>query len=251
MTNVAMNINGLSAEEVSARIQNGEVNTTQKFTTRTIPDILKNNIFTVFNTIIILSVIALILIHAYIDSLFLLAVAFFNTLLGIVEEIRAKIALDRLALLKHNRVKVIRSGMREEIPVENVVKDEVIFFERGDQIIADGVLISTSPVAIDESLLTGEARASEKHQNDKLLSGSFCVAGGGIYVATAVGPQAYINTLAAMAKSYKSNKTPLQQDINTLIEILTVIMVLFSILLLIFNLVKNVSLANIFYLLLQ
>lgn len=230
---------GLTQKEITARILAGQTNRTEKFTTRTIPEILRYNVLTIFNGIIFVSLIALLAIGAYIDVLLLAAVTVINTLTGVVEEIRAKLALDRLALLGRHNVSVIREHKIQNIPAEEVVQDEVISFQSGDQIIADGILLSSTPAYLDESLLTGEADTIKKNRNDALLAGSFCVAGSGVYKATHVGSLSSINQLAEQAKKYKIDFTPIQKDIGKIIQFLTAIMILFAALLVLADYIKN------------
>lgn len=241
---MSTNYSGLNAQEVVARVAKGEVNYTKKFTTRTIGGILASNILTLLNAVLLISVVALILIHAYVDAVFLAAVTFFNTVVGIIEEVRAKISLDRIALLHKRTCKVIRETVTIEIPISEVVLDDLVVVQPGDQIIADGVVINARNLTIDESLLTGEADAVSKPVAAQLLSGSFCVGGSGIYQVTGVGSNAKVNILTAQAKSYKITRTPLQKDINTIIEALTAILILFVILLLIAGFSKDLSLAT-------
>ena len=112
----------------------------------------------------------------------------------------------------------------------------------GDQVVADGMLAPSAPVVMDESLLTGEAAAVEKRAGDTVLSGSYCVNGAGYYVATRVGAASSVNTLTAQAKTYKTQLTPTQKSINTLIKTLTAILILFVALLLMAAYIKHLPL---------
>ncbi len=236
--------NGLTTKEVAERIKRGEVNRVEKFTTRTVSGILQNNILTVFNGVLAASVIALIVIGNYTDGLFLSAVTVLNMLAGIIGEFRAKLALDKLALLQRRGVTVVRDDHAQEIVVDAVVKDDVIVFGSGDQIIADGILVSSAPVFMDESLLTGEADTVMKKTGEELLSGSFCVRGSGQYAVVHVGKTSSVNILTAQAKTYKFTRTPLQHSINVIIRILTAAMILFVLLLILASYIKDVSLAE-------
>jgi len=235
---------GLTKQEVLARFAADKTNRAKKFTTRTISGILRSNTLTVFNGVILLSLGALIFIHAYIDTYFLAVVTCLNTLTGIIEEIRAKFALDRLALLNRKEVNVIREGKIQAVPVEEVVQDDLVAFQAGDQVVTDGILLSTAPVYLDESLLTGESDTIKKQKNDRLLSGSFCVGNSGVYRASNVGNLSYVNQLTEQAKTYKNILTPIQKDINEIIEGLTGVAVLFVILLILAGYVKEESLTG-------
>lgn len=241
--NQQFKFSGLTEEEVQARRAKGQINCSDTATTSTIPTIIYNNLITVFNGILLLSIIALVVIHAYVDTLFLAAVAFFNSIAGIIEEIRAKIFLDRLALLVRKVVIVIRAGQSRTINLTDLVQDDLIILAAGEQIVADGQLISDSSVYVDEALLTGESDNITKQQGSSLFSGSFCVAGSGIYVAKAIGNSSGINKLASQAKEYKTVTTPIQHYINTIVQWLTGIMLLLIILVVIGGYIQNLSMA--------
>lgn len=232
---------GLSQEEVASRIAKGQVNKVKKFTTRTYPQIIAHNVFTIFNGILVISLIALLIIKANTDAFFLFTVTFINVISGIIEEIRAKIALDRLALVHRKTVKVIRDHELQEISIDEVVKDDLVIVNNGEQIVADGILISPNSIYTDESLLTGESDNIKKQTKDTVYSGSFCSSGSGVYKAEKVGKNASVNTITAQAKSYKTINTPIQKGINIIVEILTSAMILFIILLLISGYIKNTS----------
>ena len=217
---------GLTQPEVNERRQQGQVNLVEKFTTRTVSGILRNNIVTVFNGILTASVAALLAVGANSDAVFLSIVTFANILVGVISEFRAKWALDRLALLQRHVVTVRRDGHDQEIPSDEVVKDDLVRLTPGDQVVADGMFASSAPVVMDESLLTGEAAAVEKRAGDAVLSGSYCVSRAGYYVATRVGAASSVNTLTAQAKAYKIQLTPTQKSINTLVKTLTAILIL-------------------------
>ena len=208
---------GLTQPEVNERRLQGQVNQVEKFTTRTVSGILRNNVLTVFNGILTASVVALVVVGAYSDAVFLSIVTVANILVGLISEFRAKWALDRLALLQHHVVTVSRDGHDQEISSDEVVQDDLVRLTPGDQVVADGMLAPSAPVVMDESLLTGEATAVEKRTGDALLSGSYCVSGAGYYVATRVGAASTVNTLTAQAKTYKIQLTPTQKSINTLV----------------------------------
>ncbi|HQT43290.1 MAG TPA: cation-translocating P-type ATPase [Halothiobacillus sp.] len=233
---------GLTQPEVNKRQQQGQVNLVEKFTTRTVSGILRNNVVTVFNGILTASVVALLVVGANSDAVFLSIVTLANVLVGVISEFRAKWALDRLALLQRHVVTVRRDGHDREIPSDAVVQDDWIRLTPGDQVVADGMLASSATLVMDESLLTGEATAVGKHTGDTMLSGSYCVSGVGYYVATHVGAASSVNTLTAQAKAYKIQLTPTQKVINTLVKVLTAILILFVVLLLMAAYIKHLPL---------
>ena len=234
---------GLTHDEVAQRISDGRVNKVKRATSRPISGILSSNIVTLFNGVLASSIAALLVIRSYSDAFFLAMVTLGNMLVGITGELRAKWALDRIALLRKKTAVVIRAGIEQEIRSEDVVVDDMIVFAPGDQIVADGVLVSSADVFMDESLLTGEARAVTKKQGDVVFSGSYSVRGSGRYVATGVGAASRVNELSEQAKKYRDMRSPLQHDVNSIIQVLTAVMVLFVLLLLLANFIKQVSIA--------
>lgn len=233
---------GLTQTEVNQRREQGQVNRVEKFTTRTVPGILSNNVVTAFNGILTASVGALLAVGANSDAVFVSIVTIANMLVGIISEFRAKWVLDRLALLQRHAVTVCRDGHNQEIPGDEVVKDDLVRLMPGDQVVADGRLARSAPVVMDESLLTGEATAVEKRTGDAVLSGSYCVSGTGYYVAMRVGAASNVNTLTAQARTYKLQLTPTQKSIKTVVKTLTAILVLLVVLLLMAAYVKQVPL---------
>ncbi|MDP2817652.1 MAG: HAD-IC family P-type ATPase [Polaromonas sp.] len=233
---------GLTQPEVNERRQQGQVNRVEKFTTRTVSGILRNNVLTAFNAILTASVGALLAVGAHSDAVFVSIVTLANMLVGIASEFRAKWALDRLALLQRHVVTVRRDGHDQEIPSDEVVKDDLVRLTPGDQVVADGELARSASVVMDESLLTGEATAVGKRAGDAVLSGSYCVSGTGYYAARRVGAASSVNTLTAQARTYKLQLTPTQKSINTLVKALTAILILFVVLLLMAAYIKHVPL---------
>lgn len=222
-----MTYTGLTNAEVQDRVAQGLVNKSTKQKTKTVSKIFVENIFSVFN-LIIFSVVVFLFIY-YIktgnselikDTIGVSTAAILNLLIAIIQEIKAKRALDAVNLLLKKDVTVIRDGKNEIIQQEDVVKDDLILFERGDQIIVDGKVVESNHIEIDESLLTGESLPIFKKENDEVLSGSFCIAGNGIYQAEKVGDESYAMSITGMAKKYKFVLTPLQKQINTIVQVL-------------------------------
>lgn len=236
---------GLTQAEVNERRQQGQVNRIEKFTTRTVSGIVRNNVVTVFNAILAASIAALLAVGVISDAVFLIVVTLANMLVGVISEFRAKWTLDRLALLQRRAVTVRRDGQDREILSEEVVKDDWVRLAPGDQVVADGILMPSATVVMDESLLTGEAAAVGKHAGDAVLSGSYCASGAGYYTATRVGAASSVNTLTAQAKTYKIQLTPTQKSTKTLIKALTAALMLFVTLLLIAAYIKHLPLKEV------
>jgi cation-transporting ATPase E len=221
---------GLTNAEVQERIAQGLVNKSSKQKTKTIGEIFIENIFSVFNLIIFTVVVFLFVYYIRTgnselikDTIGVSTAAILNLLIAIIQEIKAKRALDKVNLLLKKDVTVIREGESVSISQEDVVKDDLISLERGDQIIVDGKMIESNHIEIDESLLTGESVPINKKENDVVLSGSFCIAGNGVYQAEKIGDQSYAMSITGMAKKYKFVLTPLQKQINVIVQALFII----------------------------
>ncbi len=211
---------GLTEAEVRERVERGQTNAAAERTSRTYGEILRANIFTRFNAILGTLLVVILLIGEPQDGLFGI-VLISNALIGIIQEIRAKRTLDRLAVLSEPRVRVIREGEVREVSVDDVVLDDLVEVRTGDQIPADGVVRATTALQVDESLLTGESDPVDKNVGDPVLSGSFVVAGSGRFQATAVGDDAYARKLAAEARRFTLTKSELMDGLNRILRYVT------------------------------
>ena len=200
------------------RVAAGQTNATLRVGGRTGWDIVRTNVFTWFNLILGVLFVAMITFGSWRDALFG-AVIVANAIIGIAQETRAKIALDRLTVLTAPDAKVIRDGRERHVPVAEVVLDDVIIVSAGDQIVADGVALESASLEIDESLLTGESVPVAKEPGDPLLSGSFVVAGSGLFRATAVGPNSYAQRLTGEGKRYVRLRSELMVGINNVLRL--------------------------------
>ncbi len=140
-----------------------------------------------------------------------------------MQEIRAKHQLGRIALLKRPQVTVLRSGAESRVDPYELVKGDLIIVRPGDQFMLDGVLVSDEELEVDESLLTGESDHVSKGKGDRLLSGSYSVAGEGIYQATQVGEDSYVNRLTRIARRFQLAQTPLQREIYLILRVLCLV----------------------------
>ena len=224
-----MEFKGLTTEEVNERKRNGLSNKTSKIKSKTLPEIIIENLFSVFNIIIFLVVVFLFYFYLrsadkrlMMDSVGVTIVAFVNTILAIFQEIRAKMALDKVSLMLQKTTVVLRDGKETTIDNNEIVLDDVVSLKRGDQVIADGRVLYSLKIHVDESLITGESLHLSKKEDDNLFSGSFCVSGSGYYTVEKTGDECYAAVITKMAKKYKFSSTPLQGKIDLIVKFLFV-----------------------------
>src|SRR5215813_3019615 len=211
---------GLSSAQVGERRARGLTNAGGETTSRSVAHILRANILTRFNLILGVLLAVILAFGQPQDALFGIVLVT-NALIGIGQELRAKRTLDRLAVLSAPRVRVIRDGAPHEIAVDEVVADDLVDLRAGDQLVADGVVRVSEGLEADESLLTGESEPVDKRVGDRLLSGSFVVAGSGDYQATGVGAEAYARKLAAQARRFTLVRSELVAGINQILRYVT------------------------------
>ena len=186
--------------------------------------ILRRNVFTLINAITLGFLVLIVVAGAWEDALFALIIVI-NSLIGIVQELRAKRTLDRLALLVAPHATVRRDGATQSVLADAVVPDDVVELQPGDQVVADGEVVEARGLALDESILTGESDHVARGVGDRILSGAYCAAGAGAYRVTAVGSEAYASRLTAQARRNTDERSPLQLDIDRLLRVLLLLMV--------------------------
>lgn len=214
---------GLTQAEVEARIADGQVNAIQDSSNRSVKDIVMGNTLTFFNFINIVLLALVLSVRSYKNMLFIFIIIA-NTLIGIFQEIKAKITLDKLKILTVSHVDVIRDGVKKSITVSELVKDDVILLKSGGQIPADGVILD-GEVDVNESLLTGESDSIHKTCGSKVLSGSFVTSGKAMCLLTEVGHDCYMEKLSSEAKQFKRYKTELQRNLDTILKFISIIIV--------------------------
>jgi len=211
---------GLSDDEVAQRVAAGHTNDVPTRAARSVSEIIRANVFTRINAILGTLFLIVLATGSIINGLFgLLIVA--NSAIGIIQELRAKQTLDRLAIVGQAKPLVRRQSGTQERPAGEVVLDDVIELGPGDQIVVDGIVLEAANLEVDESLLTGEADPIDKGAGDTVMSGSFVVAGSGSYRATKVGRAAYAAQLAAEASKFTLVKSELRSGINTILRFIT------------------------------
>lgn len=208
---------GLTSAQVEERRAQGKTNDAPDPTSRTVREIVRANVFTPFNFLLGSLLIVILAVREYRDGLFGIVLVV-NALIGIIQEVRSKRALDRLAVLSAPRVTVVRDGSEIEIPTSELVLDDLILAKPGDQITVDGVILTSTGLEVDESLLTGESDPVDKSVGDPVMSGSFVVAGDGTITATAVGVDAYAFKLSSEARRFSLVKSELRNGIDRIIR---------------------------------
>lgn len=208
---------GLTQEEVSARVARGLTNRVPDTTSRSLWQIFRANVFTLFNAIVGTSFLVLLLLGQWRDALFGLA-AVGNAVIGVVEEYRAKKSLDRLAVLNAPRARVLREGEIHDIATEDVVRDDVLVLRAGDQVIADATVLESSGLEVDESLLTGEADPVDKDEGSEVLSGSIVVAGRGKAQVVRVGAESFASRITADARRFSLVNSEIRNSLNRILR---------------------------------
>lgn len=215
---------GLSEEEVIIRAQNGLSNVSVEAPTKTVKQIILSNTLTFFNFIMVFVALCLIVAGLFKDTLFLL-VAVVNSVIGIVQELRSKSTVDKLTLMSARKVPVLRDGKIREVYSEKLVRDDIVEFSSGNQIIADAV-VCTGGVKVNEALITGEADAIDKKPGDELLSGSFVISGNCRARLTAVGEASYASRLTIEAKKdSKLSQSEILRSLNMLMRFIGIVII--------------------------
>ena len=214
---------GLTDEIVEARKSLGLVNSTGEEKGKSIPAIIFSNIFTFFNMLYFVIAAILIIFKSY-KNLGFLPLIFANLAIGIFQEIRAKITVEKMTLLSAPTATVIRNGVKLEIPVNEIVLDDIIFFSSGKQICSDSIVVEGS-IEVNESLLTGESDAIVKNKGSQLYSGSFVTSGLCVARVDKVGKDNYIERLSADAKKYSAPKSELLNTLRNIIKFISIIII--------------------------
>jgi cation-transporting ATPase E len=213
---------GLTSLEVAERVHDGRVNTAPPSPGRTLREIVHANVFTPVNAIIGVMFVLIMVVQPGPDALFA-GVVVSNSVIGIVQELKAKRELDRLELLNTPRVVVIRDGSASEVAVEELVVDDLVALRPGDQVVVDGVVVSSAGLELNESLLTGESDPLEKLEGGEVLSGSFVAAGSGLFRATRVGNSSYAAQLVDEARHFQLAHSELRAGIDMILRWLVII----------------------------
>ena len=215
---------GLTDEQAALRMEQGLNNSEPKKYSKTYGSIFFGNICTFFNFLCLMATVALILAHAPLSQFTFVVIFCCNIIVAIVQEIRAKIKIDKLSILSAPTAKVLRNGKKREIPVSEIVLDDIIFLSAGQQIPADCIMASGSG-DVNEALLTGESVPIKKSEGDALLAGSFVTGGHLIARVDKIGTDTYINRLTARAKKYKRPNSEIINSIYLFIKLIGLMIV--------------------------
>ena len=219
---------GLSDADVAERVAAGQVNVVPEPPDRTLGQIVAANTFTVVNAIMFTLFLLVLVAGSPQDGLFV-GVVVSNSVIGVVQEVRARRELRRLEVVTEPRAMVVRNGNSLEIATDEIVLDDVVELRLGGQVAVDGTVLVSTGLRLDESMLTGESLPVPKEPGDEVLSGSFVIAGNGMIEAGAVGAASYASTLATEAKRFTTSQSQLRHGINTILRWLTLIIPVASI----------------------
>ncbi len=229
---------GLESNEAYARLE--RLGPPEEGSSRSVRSIVLGNVLTLFNAIIGVFFILILALGLFADAIFGL-IAILNSYIGIRQELKAKETLDALALLVAPRAKAVRDGHLSELGADEVVPGDIVRVEPGDQLVADGEVISSRGLTLDESMLTGESEGIRKGAGDRLLSGAFCLSGSGYYELDAVREQSHAAKIAGEAREFRHPPSPLQVEVNQVLQATTIAMVPLAIVLLLALAVRSVG----------
>ena len=214
---------GLTNEQVQERIAEGKVNVNENPNTRTYKQIILEDTLTFFNFLNIALLVLVLFVRSYKNSMFM-GIILINTVIGIIQEIRAKKTIDKLAILTESKTVVLREGKKWSISTEKLVLDDLIFLKTGDQVPAD-VKVLEGTVEVNESLLTGESDNLSKSQGDELFSGSFVTSGEACCQVIHVGKDNYASQITSEAKEFKRHNSELRNSLNAILKVISIIIV--------------------------
>lgn len=211
---------GLSEDEVAKLKQAGLVNQFTPRATRTVWQILRANVFTLFNAILASCIVVTLIFGHWADTVFGIVMVV-NALTGIISELKAKRVLEKISILQENPVMVVRSGAEREISPRQIVQGDLLHLRRGDQVPADGTVVATSGLYLDESNLTGESVPRARAKGEEIFSGAAVVAGDGYVKVSAVGSHSWANEMALQVKKFQMAHSELEEGINKILKVIT------------------------------
>ena len=226
--NLPPGLPGLTDAEADRRRAAGQGNDVEIRAGRTYGRIVRDNVFNFINDLFYFLGILLLILGKPLDAFAVVFVIGANTVISLFQEVRAKRVMDKMAILLRPRADVVRDGELREIDPAQVVLGDLLRVQPGDQVVVDGPMVGEGRMEVDESLLTGESDLVTKHPGDELMSGSFCMTGGGYYEAAKVGLDSFANQLTAKAKVFKRELTPLQRQVVQIVRVLLIVVIVFE-----------------------
>lgn len=234
---------GLTSQQVATQVQKGLTNVQIKKLSRPIPKILADNLFTLFNLLNLIIAILIFWTGSY-RNLFFLGPVIANIIIGSYQEIRAKITVDKISLVNTQNFTVIRDKHKQEIPIDQLVEDDIVMVKRGDTIPADGIVRYSNGLQINESSITGESDTIAKQIDNEVFSGSFAIAGQAQIQLTQVGHESFVSKLSSAVGKEKRSVSVLMKIINNIIKILTYTIIPIGLLLFFRSFLKNGDVAQ-------
>ena len=216
-------LTGLASDEVARRVAAGRANLVNWTPSRTIRQILRDNAVTPVNVMLFLICGVLLALGLFGDAFLTGGLVVGNIAVGVFQETRAKRQLDQIALLNRPQATVIRNGTVAQVQPEQVVEGDLLVLRPGDQVVVDGPVLVSRALGVDESLLTGEADTVQKEPGETIVSGSYCVAGTGVYEAARVGADTLASQITAQARAHRAPRTPLQREVGLVVSAMTLI----------------------------
>lgn len=238
----AETITGLDEMEVRTRREAGDSNDYQPPNSRSLTDILRQNVFTLINMVLFTLGATMVSIGRVSEAITSVSLIMMNITVGVIQEVRAKRKLDQIALLLRPKVTVIRESEERAVDPAELVRGDIVVLRAGDQIVVDGIVVGDGQIEVDESLITGESDSIRKTKGDHVLSGSYVLTGMCFFVVRRVGAKSFANTVAAEARAFRVTRTPLQRDVDFVIRVLMLIALMFGFLLGISALLSDIPL---------
>jgi cation-transporting ATPase E len=214
---------GLSEQEAAERRAAGQANSLPPATGRSYAVIVRENLLTFINVVLLCLALALVVLGRAPDAIVSVGVVLVNLLVSIVQELRAKHALDRIAVLTRPEASVVRDGAERRVDPTEIVMGDLLHLEAGDQIVADGVVVGGGPIDVDESLLTGESEPRPRTAGERVLAGSLCVGGGAYVRVEQVGDASLAYQLTHGARAFRRMLTPLQRQVRLIVRVLLLV----------------------------
>ena len=225
VVDTAFGLTGLTSEEAVRRLEAGRGNLVTWAASRSFKEILRDNAVTPVNFVLFVVCAVLLALGLFGDAFLTGGLVAGNIAVGVFQETRAKRQLDRIALLTRPQASVIRDGRERQVQPDQVVEGDLLVLRPGDQAVVDGPVVVSRALGVDESLLTGEADTVQKDAGESVVSGSFCVAGTGVYEAAKVGADTLASRITAHARAHRAPQTPLQKEVGLVISAMSLVVI--------------------------